>query len=722
MARRKTDERSLFINREASWLAFNRRVLEEATDERNPLLERVKFLAITASNLDEFFEVRVAGLLQQIEDGIADPGPDGLTPQEQLALIREQTHDFVAKQYGIWNDILLPQLANEKIRVLELKDLTPEQLRFVEDYCEREVDPLLTPVTIDPAHPFPRVLNKALCLGLLLKRKRRAATYMGVMTVPRLLPRLVRLPSVRDGVDYIFLADLLAFHAARMYRGYDILSVASFRVTRNSNLYLEEEEIRNLLETVRTELHNRRKGDAVRLEIDADASEEIVERLRTNFELEPWQVFRTNGPVNLSRLFNFHELTDRSDLKYKSFAARELTLDSKSKDIFEVLRRRDILLHHPFDSYSGVVDFITTAAEDSRVVSLKQTIYRTSSDSPIGAALIEAAAEKDVTVVVELTARFDEASNIKWSRSMEDAGVQVFHGLVGLKTHAKLALLVRKDPDGVMRRYAHVGTGNYNHVTSRFYSDFSLLTADPQITEAIHAVFNYLTAYAERPNYLPLAVSPLNLAETSSRLIRREADHARAGRPARIIAKMNALLDRDVINELYAASQAGVDIDLIVRGMCGLRPGIPGISDNIQVRSIVGRFLEHSRAFYFLNGGQDEAYISSADWMPRNLYERAEVLCPVRDPGLLERLRDEILGAYLADNCKARLLTRSGAYKRLSGGSKKGGGDFSAQDFLIAVAEGRRKSLSEIALGETERKLPPSRQPAVQAVSKGTGK
>jgi polyphosphate kinase len=720
MTRRKPNERSLFINREASWLAFNRRVLEEAEDERNPLLERVKFLAITASNLDEFFEVRVAGLLQQIEDGIADPGPDGLTPQEQLALIRDQTHEFVAKQYGAWNDTLLPQLASQKVRVLELKDLTPEQLKFVEEYCEREVDPLLTPVTVDPAHPFPRVLNKALCLALLLKRKRRAATYMGVMTVPRLLPRLVRLPANGDGVDYIFLADLLTFHAARMYRGYDILSAASFRVTRNSNLYLEEEETRNLLETVRTELHNRRKGDAVRLEIDADAGEEIVERLRTNFELEPWQVFRTNGPVNLSRLFNFYELTDRPDLKYKPFAARELTLDSKSKDIFEVLRRRDILLHHPFDSYSGVVDFITTAAEDARVVALKQTIYRTSPDSPIGAALIEAAAEKDVTVVVELTARFDEASNIKWSRTMEDAGVQVFHGLVGLKTHAKLALLVRKDPDGVMRRYVHIGTGNYNHVTSRFYSDFSLLTADPQITEAVHAIFNYLTAYAERPNYLPLAVSPLNLAETSARLIRREADHARAGRPSRIIAKMNALLDRDVINDLYAASQAGVEIDLVVRGMCALRPGIPGISDNIRVRSIVGRFLEHSRAFYFLNGGNDEAYISSADWMPRNLYERAEVLCPVRDPVLLERLRDEILGAYLADNCKARILTRSGTYKRMTAGKK--GGDFSAQDFLIAVAEGRRKSLADTAAEPTERKLPPSRQVVPQAVVKGMSK
>lgn len=690
MARRTLDERSLFINREASWLAFNRRVLEEAEDERNPLLERVKFLAITASNLDEFFEVRVAGLLQQIEDGIADPGPDGLTPQEQLDLIRDDSHEFVSRQYRVWNEVLIPQLAAHRIKVLELKDLNPEQLKFVESYCDREVDPLLTPVTVDPAHPFPRVLNKALCLAFLMKRKRRAATYMGVMTVPRLLPRLVKLPAAPGEVHYIFLADLLTFHAARMYRGYEITSAASFRVTRNSNLYLEEEETRSLLETVRTELHNRRKGDAVRLEIDADASEDIVERLRTNFELEPWQVFRTNGPVNLSRLFNFYELTDRPDLKYKPFAARELTLDSKSKDIFDVLRRRDILLHHPFDSYSGVVDFITTAAEDPRVVSLKQTIYRTSPDSPIGAALIEAAAEKDVTVVVELTARFDEASNIKWSRTMEDAGVQVFHGLVGLKTHAKLALLVRKDPDGVMRRYAHIGTGNYNHVTSRFYTDFSMLTADPQITEAVHAVFNYLTAYAERPNYQPLAVSPLNLAESTIRVIHREAEHAREGRPARIVAKMNALLDKAVIQELYAASQAGVEIDLIVRGMCALRPGIPGVSDRIRVRSIVGRFLEHSRAFYFLNGGEEEAYISSADWMPRNLYERAEVLCPIKDPILLERMRDEILGAYLADNCKARILTRSGVYKHVYSRKSKGA-EFSAQDFLIAVAEGRRK-------------------------------
>jgi polyphosphate kinase len=554
------------------------------------------------------------------------------------------------------------------------------------------------------------VLNKALCLALLLKRKRRATTYMGVMTVPRLLPRLVQLPSANGEIAYIFLADLLVFHAAKMYRGYEILSAASFRVTRNSNLYLEEEETRNLLETVRTELHNRRKGDAVRLEIDANASDEIVERLRIVFELELWQVFHTEGPVNLSRLFNFYELTDRADLKYKPFIARELAFDGKSKDIFEVLRGRDIFLHHPFDSYSGVVDFITTAAEDPRVISLKQTIYRTSTDSPIGQALIEAAAEKDVTVVVELTARFDEASNIRWSRTMEDAGVQVFHGLVGLKTHAKLALLVRKDPDGVMRRYAHIGTGNYNQVTSRFYTDFSLLTADPQITEAVHAVFNYLTAYAERANYQPLFVAPINMAESFARLIRREAEHARAGRPARIIAKMNSLLDKSVIQELYIASQAGVEMDLIVRGMCALRPGIAGVSDKIRVRSIVGRFLEHSRAFYFLNGGQEEAYISSADWMGRNLYERAEVLCPIKDPRLLERVRDEILSSYLADNCKARLLTRSGKYIRARTAKRKDG-EFSAQEYLMSLAEGQRQSkelLPEIAAnGRRARRVEP---------------
>ena len=683
---RSVDDPSLYINREASWLAFNRRVLEEANDERNPLLERVKFLAITASNLDEFFEVRVAGLLQRIEDGYIDSGPDALTAQQERDLIAKETHEFVQEQYACWNKQLLPAMARENIRVLHLNELDPDQEAFIDAYCQKEVDPLLTPVTVDPAHPFPRVLNKALCIGLLLKRKRRAAgAYIGVITVPRVLPRLLRLPS-KSGIHYIFLADLLTYNAPRMYRGYDIVSVASFRVTRNSNLYVEEEESRNLLESVRTELHRRRKGDAVRLEINADAHPEIAERLQQNFELENWQVFRTEGPVNLSRLYNFYEVTERPDLKYKPFLSRELRLPPASNNIFDELRKRDILLHHPYDSFEAVVDFIESAAQDPNVISLKQTIYRTSQNSPIVQSLIAAAAEKEVIVVLELKARFDEATNIQWARSMEDAGVQVYHGLVGLKTHCKLALLVRHDPDGVTRRYVHIGTGNYNSTTARFYTDVSLLTASPQITAAVHSVFHYLTAHAEAQSYLPVAISPVDLATSTLAVILRETEHAKAGRPARIIAKMNALLDKNVIQALYRASQAGVKIELIVRGMCSLRPGVPGISDNIRVRSVVGRLLEHSRIFYFENGGEEEIYISSADWMPRNLYERVEVLCPIFDINLKQRAKDEILAVYLADNVKARILDRNGNYSHVR--KQKGQRNFSAQDFLIALAEG----------------------------------
>jgi polyphosphate kinase len=683
---RSVSDPSLYINRETSWLAFNRRVLEEADDDRNPLLERVKFLAISASNLDEFFEVRVAGLLQRIEEGFIDAGPDALTAQQERELIARETHEFVEEQYECWNKKLLPALAKENIRVIDLKDLSAEQERFIESYCEKEVDPLLTPVTVDPAHPFPRVLNKALCIALLLKRKRRASgTYMGVITVPRALPRLVRLPS-QTGTDFVFLADLLIYHAARMYRGYDILSAASFRVTRNSNLYLEEEETRNLLESVRTELHRRRKGDAVRLEIDASASAEIAKRLQQTFELDDWQIFYTQGPVNLSRLFNFYDL-ERPGLKYRTLVPRELRLPASSPNIFAELRKHDILLHHPFDSFDAVVDFIESAASDPEVISLKQTIYRTNRDSPIVEALISAAAaEKEVTAVLELKARFDEASNIQWARMLEDAGVQVYHGLVSLKTHCKLCLLVRHDPDGVTRRYVHIGTGNYNPATSRYYTDVSLLTCSPEITAAVHSVFNYLTAYSEASSYAPLAISPIDLAASALEQIQREAEHAANGRPARIIAKMNSLLDKNVIEALYRASQAGVKIDLTVRGMCSLRPGVPGVSDNIVVRSIVGRLLEHSRIFYFENGGDDEVYISSADWMPRNLYERVEVLCPVLDESLKLRMKEEILAAYMADNVKARLLDRNGEYARLP--RRRGEQDFSAQDFLIAVAEG----------------------------------
>ena len=694
MTRFLLDNPAYYINRELSWLAFNRRVLEEAQDAANPLLERLKFLSITASNLDEFFEVRVAGLVQQIEDGYNEAGLDGLTLLQERDRLSRESHDFVDNQYDCWNDQLRPLLAENGIRVLGLPELDPPAREFVEDYCERELDLLLTPVTLDPAHPFPRVINKALCVAFLLRRRRRSSmTYTGVVTVPRALPRLIRLPS--DGTDdFIFLADLVAYHASRMYHGYDVIASAPFRVTRNSNLYLAEEEARSLLESVRTELHNRRKGDAVRLEIESDADPEIVERLRTNFELEPWQVFPVNGPVNLSRLFNIYEQTQHPDLKFKPFIPRELRLTAKSKDLFEELRRHDILLHHPYDSYDAVVSFIESAAEDPAVLSMKQTLYRTSEHSLIVPALMSAAAKKEVTAVVELKARFDEASNIRWARDLEDAGVQVFHGLVGLKTHCKLSLLVRRDPDGVTRRYAHLGTGNYNTTTARIYTDLSLITADPQITNAVHNVFSFLTAYAEHPSYDPLLVSPLNLAEHSLALIAREAEHASHGRPAHIIAKVNALLDKNVITALYRASQAGVQVDLLVRGICALRPGIRGVSDRIRVRSIVGRFLEHSRIFYFANGGEEEVYMGSADWMPRNLYERVEVIFPVRDELLRQRIRQEILEAYLADNVKARLLQKDGSYIRVwqAQGRRRPpvqANAFNAQEFLIGLAEGK---------------------------------
>ena len=696
MARVPVENPAVFINREESWLKFNWRVLEEAEDVNNPLLERVKFLAITASNLDEFFEVRVGGLLQQLEDGYNATTVDGLTMVEEKELIRELTHKFVEEQYACWNERLRPELSAQGVRVLGIDDLDAEARAFVDQYCERELDPLLTPVTVDPAHPFPRVINKALCLGLLLRRRRRSSlTYTGVVTVPRSLPRLIRLPA-QGTIDFIFLADLVAYHAARMYHGYDIVSSAAFRVTRNSNLYLQEEESRNLLESVRAELHNRRKGDAVRMEIESEADPEIIERLRTVFELDPWQVFSVPGPVNLSRLFNIYEQASRPELKFRVFVPRELRLTAKSKDLFEELRRHDVLLHHPYDSYDAVVAFIQSAAEDERVLSIKQTLYRTSEHSLIVPALISAAAHKDVTAVVELKARFDEASNIRWARDLEDAGVQVFHGLVGLKTHCKLSLLVRRDPDGVTRRYAHLGTGNYNATTARIYTDLSLLTADPEITSAVHDVFSFLTAYAEHENYGPLLVAPLDLAEKCAALIAREAEHARQGRPARIIAKMNALLDKNVIKSLYQASQAGVDMELLVRGICALRPGIRGLSDRIRVRSIVGRFLEHSRIYYFENGGEPEVYLGSADWMPRNLHERVEVLFPLKNPLLRDRVMHEILAAYLADNVKARFLQKDGRYlrswQRVRGRSRKppqGKSAFKSQEFLVALAEGK---------------------------------
>jgi len=698
-------------------MQFNRRVLEEAEDPTNPLLERVKFLAITGSNLDEYVEIRQAGLMQRIEDGYREPGFDGLRPNESLERLTADIHEFVTAQYHCWNHQLLPEMRKQGIRLLDWKELSDDARAFAQSYFLRDVDPLLTPISIDPAHPFPRVLNKALCLALLLRAKRRSSgpQVLGVVTVPRALPRFVRLPAADGKFDYLLLQDLIAQNLGGMYRGYEVLGHAAFRVTRNSNLYFEEEEARSLLETIRFELHNRRKGDAVRLEIEAGADSEIVDRLRVNFELDESQVFRCEGPVNLSRLMYLNGDVDRADLKFPPFTPKPMHLSRKSANIFDELRQHDVLLHHPYDSYEPVVGFIQQGAQDPAVLSMKQTLYRTSHDSPMFQALIEAAATKEATVVVELMARFDEASNISWSRSMEDAGVQVFHGVVGLKTHCKLAMLVRRDEDGVTRRYCHLGTGNYNPVTARFYTDLSLLTADPKITEQVHMVFNYLTAHAEVDDYRPLLVAPLTMAESFLGLIRREQEHAKAGRPAHIVAKMNALLEPSVIESLYSASQAGVEIDLIIRGLCVLRPGVKGLSDHIRVRSVVGRFLEHSRIFHFDNGGNSEVYLGSADWMPRNLFERCEVVFPVRDPLAIARIHNEILPSYLADTVKARMQQSDGSYIRASKLFKDAPA-FSSQEFLMRLAEGKTE------LEAIPSAVPPKAAPASVRVHKETAK
>jgi polyphosphate kinase len=670
------------IDRDESWLQFNSRVLEEADDPSNPLLERVKFLAITASNLDEFIEIRVAGVLQRLEEGLGLPqsvDAGGLTRGERLDRVRGHLHRFSIDQSACWNERLVPELERAGISILPWKKLRKADREFAIKFFQEQVDPLLTPVTLDPSHPFPRVLNKAICLALLLRHKRKLKSgisprILGVITIPRSLPSLIALPEYKGKRNFLLLEELIEAHIETMFRGYSILNSTAFRVTRNSNLYMQEEEARSLLETVAEELHNRRKGDAVRMEIDAFASEEIAERLRINFELESWQVFRTTAPINLSRLMALYSAAKVPALKFTEFHGRRLHLDQSTKpptNIFAALRNEDILLHHPFDSYSTVEDFIASAAADDNVISIKQTLYRTSADSTIFTALKTAAETKDVTVVVELMARFDEASNIRWARELEDAGVQVFHGIFGFKTHCKLALVVRRDSDGIIRSYAHLGTGNYNPVTARFYTDISLLTARPELTEAVLRVFRYLTADWEAGTdaYRPLLVAPVTLHSDVLALIARETANAQSGKPARIIAKVNGLLDIPTIDALYTASQAGVEIDLIVRGMCALRPGVAGLSENIRVRSIIGRFLEHSRIFWFANGGtnddpQTEVFCGSADWMTRNLYERCEVVFPVVDPALKRRLHDEILGSYLNDNLKARLMNPDGTYQR----------------------------------------------------------
>ena len=682
-----------YTNRELSWLGFNQRVLQEARDPRNPLLERVKFLGIVANNLDEFFEIRVSGMQQQVEAGLSDYGPDGMLPEELFRTVSKEAHRMVEEQYTCWNEELLPALREVDVHIRSLKDLSNQEQAFLRGYCERELHPVLTPLTLNPAHPLPRVINKALCIAVLLKGP-KSETFLGIVQVARLLPRLIRLPREEGNrrVDFVFLADLVQAHIPELFRGYRILNTAAFRITRNSDLYLDEEEADDLLVAIEDELRNRRKGDTVRLEIDADAALQIIKRLKSIYNLKEAQIYRARGPVNLNRLMELFRATPRPDLKDMPFQPVEYPYEELDT-LFAEIRQGDLLYHHPYDSFNPVVRFVNSAAEDPNVLAIKQTLYRTNEDSPIMEALIRAAeAGKEVTVVVELKARFDEASNIKWARRLQDAGVCVVYGVVGLKTHCKLSMVIRREADG-LRRYAHVGTGNYNPSTAKLYTDIGMMTARQDITADVAEVFNLLTTQSSRPVIKKLLVAPFTMLDAISGKIDREIDHARAGRPARIVAKMNALQDSKVIRALYKASQNGVEIDLIVRGICCLRPGIPGVSDRIRVRSIVGRYLEHTRIFSFENGGDPEVYIGSADWMPRNLRRRVETLCPVEDPRHIKRLRSEILSVCLADNVNSRELLADGSHRRTT--PKDGEPSICAQEILMALAHGEKVDIPD---------------------------
>jgi polyphosphate kinase len=655
-----------FINRELSWLEFNQRVLEEALDVNTPLLERLKFFCITSSNLDEFFEVRVAGLKQQVESGVVSRGLDGLNPAETLRAVQERIARMVEDQYRCWREQLAPALAAHGISFLEPQRLGETDLKWLEDFFRAQVLPVLTPLAIDPVHPFPQLLNKSLniIVQLEMKTDKETLRHLAVVQVPRVLPPVVRLPRGGGAQDYVFLGEIVGYFLKDLFPGTKILGYWHFRVTRNSELYLDEQDAGNLLKAVEKELHNRRKGQAVRLEIGQDCPARIRQPLLATLGLKAADASLIEGPLYPARLMAIYDGDHSPELRDPPFAPPLATAVRKEPDLFAAIRRHDILLHHPYESFSTVVDFVERSAKDPKVLAIKQTLYRTGGDPRIVGALMEAATRgKQVTAVVELRARFDEANNIQWSRQLEEAGVHVVYGLVGYKIHCKLCLVVRQDDDGI-RRYVHLSTGNYNPTTARIYTDLGLLTCQPDFGEDATNVFNLLTGIGHFQPARKLLLSPFQLHKRMLAFIQREIEHAREGKPARILARMNALLDGQMIEALYRASQAGVKIDLVVRGICCLRPGLPGVSENITVRSIVDRFLEHCRIFYFENAGQPEIFVGSADWMPRNFFRRIEAVFPIEDPRLRRRVKDELLGIPLADNVKAWHLQGDGSYLR----------------------------------------------------------
>jgi len=673
------------LSREPSLLAFNQRVLAQAQDARTPLLERLRFLCIVSSNLDEFFEIRIAELKERIKmgDDVARSGEDA--PTDAYTAVTTQAHIMVAEQYRLLNREILPALADEGVRFLSETEWTPAQREWLHNYFQREMMPLLTPIGLDPAHPFPRVLNKSLNFALELEGRDAFGRNSGtaIVQAPRLLPRVVQLPAevaVRK-YDFVLLTSILQAFVDALFQGMKVLGCYAFRVTRNSDLFLDEEEVKDMRVAIQGELPQRHFGDSVRLEVAENCPAGMESFLLGQFGLEARDLYRVDGPVNLARLITVPDEVELPHLKFKPFVPGLPRALEKSADLFATIRKGDVLLHHPFQSFNPVIDLLEQAAQDPDVVAIKQTVYRTGTDSVLMKYLIDAAQRgKEVTVVVELMARFDEEANLNWAAKLEEVGAHVVYGVVGYKTHGKLLMVVRRE-GGKLRRYAHIATGNYHPRTARQYTDFGLLTANESLCEDVGEVFKQLTGLGKARALNHIWLSPFSLHEEVLAAIRRETRNARAGKKARIIAKMNALLEPQVIEALYDASQAGVQVDLIVRGVCALRPGIPGLSDNIRVRSVIGRFLEHSRVFYFLHGGAEDVFLSSADWMERNFFRRIEVCVPILDPKLKSRVIKEGLKAYLADNCQAWELDADGRYKLKK---PRNGVPNSAQEQLLA--------------------------------------
>lgn len=658
----------LYVNRELSLLEFNRRVLEQAKDDTVPLLERLRFLCISSTNMDEFFEVRVSGLKQKAELGALSAGPDNMSPPQVLKAISGTAREIVDEQYRVLNDVLFPALADQGIRFIKRSDWTSAQDAWLRQYFEEALLPVLSPMGLDPAHPFPRLLNKSLNFIVSLKGKDAFGRSGGVAVVqaPRSLPRLIHLPPGEPDNgphDYVFLSSAIHAYVQELFPGMEVTGCYQFRVTRNSELYVDGEEVEDLLRAVEGELASRRYGAVVRLEAAHDCPDEIVSYLLDEFHLNGDDLFQVNGPVNLNRLAAVADLVDRPDLLYPSFTPSIPAKLTSSADIFENIRKGDILLHHPFESFLPVIDFLRRAASDPAVLAIKQTLYRTGPESAVVDALVEAAqAGKEVTVVIELRARFDEAANIALANRLQEAGAHVLYGVVGYKTHAKMILVVRREGKR-LSRYVHVGTGNYHPRTARLYTDYGLFTADEAIGEDVHNVFLQLTSLGRVTKMRKILHSPFTLHQAIIDKIERETRNAEQGRAARIIVKVNSLIEAQTIQALYRASMAGVDIHLIVRGTCRLRPGVPGVSERIQVRSVVGRFLEHTRVYYFENNGDPEVYCASADWMERNFFQRVEVCFPIAAKGLRKRVVRE-LEYYLTDNTQAWVLQSDGSYQR----------------------------------------------------------